>query len=145
MTEREQVIAELLYLKHDCLEGSSTDQTLDKAIALLEAQEPIEARLHLCESCMKEYPECDATIDGIEFGCGVGNDNIIGCTAYVNRWKAQEPVKPIIETTYGTAECDDPWGRLIFCGACGKRINEKYNPDEDDKYCKHCGKPVKWE
>ena len=41
MTEREQVIAELLYLKHDCLEGSSTDHTLDKAIALLKAQEPI--------------------------------------------------------------------------------------------------------
>lgn len=40
MTEREQVIAELLYLKHDCLEGSATDQTLDKAISLLKAQEP---------------------------------------------------------------------------------------------------------
>jgi hypothetical protein len=40
MIEREQVIAELLYLKHDCLEGSATDQTLDKAIALLKAQEP---------------------------------------------------------------------------------------------------------
>ena len=40
MTEREQVIAELLYLKHDCLEGSAIDQTLDKAIALLKAQEP---------------------------------------------------------------------------------------------------------
>ena len=40
MTEREQVIAELMYLKHDCLEGSATDQTLDKAIALLKAQEP---------------------------------------------------------------------------------------------------------
>lgn len=40
MTEREQVIAELLYLKRDCLEGSATDQTLDKAIALLKAQEP---------------------------------------------------------------------------------------------------------
>ena len=39
MTEREQVIAELLYLKHDCLEGSATDLTLDKAIALLKAQE----------------------------------------------------------------------------------------------------------
>ena len=42
MTEREQVIAELLYLKHDCLEGSATDQTLDNAIALLKAQEPVE-------------------------------------------------------------------------------------------------------
>ena len=41
MTEREQVIAELLYLKHDCLEGSSTDQTIDIAIALLKAQEPV--------------------------------------------------------------------------------------------------------
>ena len=40
MTEREQVISELQYLKHDCLEGSATDQTLDKAIALLKAQEP---------------------------------------------------------------------------------------------------------
>jgi len=40
MTDREQVIAELLYLKRDCLEGSATDQTLDKAIALLKAQEP---------------------------------------------------------------------------------------------------------
>lgn len=40
MTECEQVIAELLYLKHDCLEGSATDQTLDNAIALLKAQEP---------------------------------------------------------------------------------------------------------
>ena len=43
MTEREQVIAELLYLKHDCLEGSATDQTLDKAIAMLKAQEPMVA------------------------------------------------------------------------------------------------------
>ena len=43
MTEREQVIAELLYLKHDCLEGSATDQTLDKAIALLKAQAPVVA------------------------------------------------------------------------------------------------------
>jgi len=59
------------------------------ALALLKAQEPIEARLHLCESCAKEYPECDATVDGIEFGSRVGNDNIIGCTAYVNRWKAR--------------------------------------------------------
>jgi len=40
MTECEQVIAELLYLKHDCLEGSATDQTLDKAIAMLKVQKP---------------------------------------------------------------------------------------------------------
>jgi hypothetical protein len=40
MTEREQVIAELMYLKRDCLEGSATDDTLNKAIALIKAQEP---------------------------------------------------------------------------------------------------------
>lgn len=56
-------------------------------LALLKAQEPIEARLHLCESCAKEYPECDATSDDIMFGRGIGNDNVIGCAAYVNKWK----------------------------------------------------------
>lgn len=48
--------------------------------------QPIEARLHLCESCAKVYPECDATREGMVFGCGVGNDNVIGCTAYENRY-----------------------------------------------------------
>jgi len=58
---------------------------------------------------------------------------------------AQEPVEPVVDKNISTGESDDPWGRLFFCGACGRRINEKYNPDEDDKYCKHCGRPVKWE
>ena len=40
MNEREQVISNLLYMKRDCLEGSDTDKTLDRAIALLKAQEP---------------------------------------------------------------------------------------------------------
>lgn len=39
MNEREQVISNLLYMKRDCLEGSDTDKTLDRAIALLKAQE----------------------------------------------------------------------------------------------------------
>jgi hypothetical protein len=55
----------------------------------LKAQEPIEARLHLCESCKKQYPDCEATKEGIVFGNGIGNDNIIGCTAYDNRWMSQ--------------------------------------------------------
>lgn len=54
------------------------------ALALLKAQEPIEARLHLCESCTKQYPDCNS--DYIEFGCGFGHDNVIGCDAYTNRW-----------------------------------------------------------
>lgn len=67
-----------------------TERVCD-ALALLKAQEPIEARLNLCDSCAKLYPECDATADAIKFGCGVGNDNVIGCMAYMNRWKAQQP------------------------------------------------------
>ena len=62
-----------------------------KAHEMLKAQGPIEARLNLCDSCAKLYPECDATADAIKFGCGVGNDNVIGCMEYVNRWKAQQP------------------------------------------------------
>lgn len=45
MTEREQVIANLLYMKRDCLEGSDTYQTIDRAVKLLKEQEttvPIE-------------------------------------------------------------------------------------------------------
>lgn len=37
---------------------------------------------HLCMTCKKNFPSCDASNDLIEFGDGVGNDNIIGCNAY---------------------------------------------------------------
>lgn len=77
------------------------------------------------------------------FPCGSDSGEAIAKA--VEALKAQEPVRPVIEKNTSSGECEDPWGRLFFCGACGKRINEKYNPDEDDKYCKHCGRPVKWE
>jgi len=78
-----------------------------KAIAKLKAQETIEARLHLCESCKKQYPDCEATKDGIVFGNGIGNDNIIGCTAYDNRWMSQnEPRVMTWQDVIGAAiEC----------------------------------------
>lgn len=72
-------------------------------------------------------------------------DELMPVTDIIALLKVQESVRPIIEKNISTGECEDPWGRLFFCGACGKRINEKYNPDEDDKYCKHCGQAVKWE
>ena len=55
MTEHEQVIAELMYLKRDCLEGSATDDTLNKAIALLKAQEPLTAEVKWQERHRKRY------------------------------------------------------------------------------------------
>ena len=42
MTERDQVIANLLYMKRDCLEGSDNDKTIDRALELLKEQEAIE-------------------------------------------------------------------------------------------------------
>lgn len=85
MTEREQVIAELLYLKRDCLEGSATDQTLDKTIALL---------------------------------------------------KAQEPVRPRIGITHND---DGSKSYFLHCPLDGTTL------DEGDKYCRKCGRAVKWE
>lgn len=39
MTEREQVIANLLFMKRDCLEGSDNDKTIDRAVKLLKERE----------------------------------------------------------------------------------------------------------
>lgn len=37
-------------------------------------------KIHLCDSCIYAYPDCDA--DTIEFGNGKGNDNVIECDVY---------------------------------------------------------------
>lgn len=79
-------------------------ETLEAAIALLKAQEPIEARLNLCKSCAKEYAECEADKTDLVYGRGVGNDNIIGCPWYANRWKAQKPRVMTLEEVLAWAE-----------------------------------------
>ena len=40
--------------------------------------------VHLCNSCCKSYPECSDDDDehAIEFGDGVGDDNICCCNKY---------------------------------------------------------------
>lgn len=81
MTEREHVIANLLYMKRDCLEGSDNDKTIDRAVKLLKEQEPIATKLikmyphdiYECGNCghrsvgSKDYkakycPECGRTL-----------------------------------------------------------------------------------
>lgn len=37
-------------------------------------------KIHLCDTCIGEFPVCNG--DEMEFGDGVGNDNIINCDAY---------------------------------------------------------------
>ena len=43
-------------------------------------------KIHLCDSCVYQYPQCNA--DNVEFGCGKGNDNIIECK-YFNQGDKQ--------------------------------------------------------
>lgn len=41
-----------------------------------------DTKVHLCDTCQKkgDFPEC--LPDDVEFGDGLGNDNIIGCCNY---------------------------------------------------------------
>ena len=50
------------------------------------------------------------------------------------------PVKPIL---------DEQTGRIWLCGKCGSYVgfedNDPHDPNEFDKYCRECGRPVLWE
>lgn len=37
---------------------------------------------NLCDTCRLSTPECDAEKGLLEYGNGVGNDNIIACPSY---------------------------------------------------------------
>jgi len=39
-------------------------------------------KVHLCESCKHDYPECTTEIHDVIFGDGKGNDNIVCCSHY---------------------------------------------------------------
>ena len=44
-----------------------------------------EHQLHLCKSCSKEFPTCDAR--KVIFGTCIGNDNVIECDKFIERRK----------------------------------------------------------
>lgn len=54
--------------------------------------------------------------------------------------KEQEAVKPVL---------DEQTGRIWLCGKCGTYVgfedNDPHDPNEYDKYCRECGRPVLWE
>lgn len=116
-------------------------------LALLKAQEPIEARLNLCDSCKQDFGGCSARGDDIAFGCGVGNDNVIGCMAYVNRWKAPEVRVMTLEEVKAAPAGTDLWlerymldGKPHVCavtvrGKMGKRFYPEISAhDWDEKH-----------
>lgn len=61
--------------------------------------------------------------------------------AVMRMLKAQEPVEPIVETHWETPSVYDNDVKVTEnkCGACGEEI------DKWDKYCRVCGRAVKWE
>lgn len=115
----------------------------DDAIELLKAQEPIEERLNLCESCKQDFGSCAAQFDDIVFGNGTGNDNVIGCGAYVNRWKTQEPrvltlkeVDALEDSALVYIECAYPVDgqrKTVIKPAIYQANNS--SPEEDGYYC----------
>lgn len=44
---------------------------------------------HLCDTCQFHMPDCDPEDEFIEFGSGVGNDNVIACATYRPKPKEQ--------------------------------------------------------
>ncbi len=52
-----------------------------------------DTKANLCDTCMLHPAECNTELDKLEYGNGVGNDNIIGCTAYYDSF-IKLPVNP---------------------------------------------------
>lgn len=60
---------------------------------------------------------------------------VLAIQAGINALKAQEPVEP--KKLMEKSKNGYRW--RFYCGKCGDEI------DRLDKYCRHCGRPVKWE
>jgi hypothetical protein len=62
------------------------------------------------------------------------------CRSAVSLLKEHEAVKPVL---------DEQTGRIWLCGNCGSYVgfedHDEDDPNEFDKYCRECGRPVLWE
>ena len=70
-------------------------------------------KIHLCDSCVSNYPECNATIENINFGDGIGKDNVCACSVYMTQHGAVEKFKLIKEKQAALSkEADEIINRL---------------------------------
>lgn len=88
------------------------------------------------ERCICHVP--DACRDCSHYGHG----EVIGCmeellTDALALLKEQEAVEPYITGRGETFETAETW--WYACGNCHEAL------DVNDKYCRHCGRSVKWE
>lgn len=97
------------------------------ALPTVSATKKLNNQIHLCDSCISNYPNCPAENKDVLFGNGVGNDNICCCAKYLvsadrphGEWKVYKD---------GLAD------RL--CSVCGYAVwdfeTETYH------YCPNCG------
>jgi hypothetical protein len=75
---------------YECYPKSASEETkeaIDMAIEALKEQTATTIKLnnqiHLCDSCISNYPNCPAENKDVLFGNGVGNDNICCCAKYL--------------------------------------------------------------
>ena len=79
------------------------------------------------------YRECEYTV-----GLYCGQNKVLwDALALLKERKAVRPVR------------DKETGRIWLCGKCGTYVgfedNDPGDPNEFDKYCRECGRPVLWE
>lgn len=71
--------------EHRTLSNMIISILLDEEFNIMENNQ-----VHLCNSCFKSYPECSDDEHSIEFGDGIGCDNICCCNKY----------EPLLERDY---------------------------------------------
>lgn len=49
------------------------------------SEEERKTKVHLCNTCIHDFPQCEAKCEDITFGTGLGNDNVYMCKSYMNK------------------------------------------------------------
>lgn len=135
MPDREKVINGINKILE---ETDEYDGVLWDALAMLkEQQERIDRLLEesasnaeMAEGLKELLKEQEAKTQGADSGmCEI-------CSFY----ERAMPVKPVL---------DEQTGRIWLCGKCGSYVgfedNDPHDPNEFDKFCRECGRPVLWE
>ena len=162
------------------LEFSSPKNNMQDAInfALADVLEEIEDlpsaykpnnKVHLCNSCQHNYPDCSAEQNDVIFGDGIGNDNICCCAKYeiadrpskvvaqitFDEEKLREIVKGAVERSKEEYEITDrPTGKWVpfydsknkpyghKCSRCGYHV---IMVDIKNNFCSNCGADMRCE
>ena len=67
----------------NCLDIATADEVIihKNEVKIKELESCFDNKVHLCDSCTKDFPTCDGS--KWIYGNGKGNDNVIACAGYV--------------------------------------------------------------